>query len=66
MISPDSLDLHGQDYLRTDTCGINPGSSTRSEFSPDGDNDDDSHNNLRGGTGLILRLGGSIWIVPSG
>lgn len=40
MISPDSLDLHGQDQLGTDTCEINlgRGPSARSEFNP---NDDD-------------------------
>ena len=43
IISPDSLDLHGRNKLRTDTSGINPGrdSSARSELSPDGNDDDD-------------------------
>jgi len=42
MDSPNSLDLHGRDWLRTDTYGIIPGkgSSIRSELSPDNDDDD--------------------------
>ena len=42
MDSPNSLDLHGRDWLRTDTYGIIPGkgSSIRSELSPDNDDND--------------------------
>ena len=42
-ISPTSLDLHGRDWLSTDTYGIIPGrgSSIRSELSPDNDDNDE-------------------------
>lgn len=49
MISPDSLDLHGRDWLRTDIYGIIPGrgSSVRSELSPVNDDDDDDVRNIK-------------------
>ena len=47
MISPNSLDLRGRDWLRTHTKGITPGrgSSIRSELSPDDDDDNNNNNN---------------------